>query len=184
MAAYPHQRDDPRPGGPLGDLLRPLEAGGTGLVLVTMSDGRVTELWVDGGRLSHATCAGVDPLHVRLGVRVPAGSGRGHPAELLSAGVAPDAIRQALVAVAGDIWAELSATGLARVQVVQADHPHRHLDRSLADAGDQPDGRPGTDATAPPRPADPDPGPDPSGDGQGVETSAALRQLIEGVRDL
>ena len=34
------------------------------------------------------------------------------------------------------------------------------------------------------RPADPDPGPDPSGDGQGAETSAALRQLIEGVRDL
>lgn len=184
MAAHPHQRDDPGPGGRLGDLLRSLEAGGTGLVLVTMSDGRVAELWVDGGHLSHATCVGVDPLDVRLGVRVPAGSGRGHLAELLSAEVPPDAIRRALAALAGDIGAEFSATGLARVQVVPADHPHRHLDRSLVDAGDGPDGRPGADVSAPPNPGHPDRGPDPTGDGPGAETSAALRQLIEGVRDL
>jgi hypothetical protein len=165
----------------LEDLLRPLEAGGTGLVAVTLSDGRVAELWVDDGRLSHATCAGVEPLAARLGVeRVDAGGD--FVAELVCSGVDPDAIRDALGDLALDILAEFDTTGIAGVQAAQADHPYRGVARAIDE--DDPDEGPRTDADAPPLFARPAPGSAGPLDAGGDSTSAALQHLIEGVRDL
>ena len=119
----------------LADLLEPCEQEVTGLLAVTLTDGRDAELWLDHGRVSYLSCAGIPSLEDRLADVLAEGrwdevvrraeNGSGLVVELVRVGVDLDTIRERLCDLGREVVAELDGVGISAIEIAESDHQYR-----------------------------------------------------------